>query len=806
MSEEVLTKPIATRQASQSPSLCGAITGLFGDVLQGWALDNAQQEQRLVVEIMIDGACVALTRADQFQPNAEVGDQFHGFAVQLRQGWLDGAKHISARVANQDFGLAGDLQLPARPSKDPAPVASRVWHSGGLRLSGWSWDPDAPLRHVEVVVREGDRVLARAPCDIHHHALAERPTSDHGFSIDLPWELADGEVHTLHIENDLGDPLSGSPIKMCCWPEGIEGLLRQHDNHGPDEQTMALLTQIAREQALHLPKSAGFHHYAQWFEVFQHTPPRNTLPLKSRIGVLLISEGDMTLEGLSLASLRGHRATPLKVARASVDNLLPEIKELLEAGCDCIVPIRAGDHFAPRALDHLIGLIGEGVAWGYADCDRDGPQGERTLPWLKPVWDVDLFIGADIFTPGAVFGAEIVQAALSVLAPANELHTLNWDFLIAGIVLATERLQANVAHLPQVVYHRHHQSAASPELAWPSMDRHQAIAWLCQSMAPGTTVSALPNYPALLRARWPLPLTLPRVSLIVPTRDQVRLLRTCIEGLLNNTDYPHLEIIVVDNQSSDPEALEYLRYLPTQGVKVLSHPFPFNYSAINNRAVEHASGEIIGLVNNDIEIIEAGWLKEMLSQLLRENVGAVGAKLLWPNRMVQHGGVVVGINGLAAHAGNNLEENDPGYLATNQLTRRQSAVTAACLLVRKAVYEELGGLDEKAFPVAFNDVDFCLRIQTSGLNLVWTAFAKLIHAESASRGKDVSPEKRARAHREQQGFIEKWSLYGFIDTYYHPALSHDYLSGPYGGLALPMRHRTTARYPRWARLFKIADA
>jgi GT2 family glycosyltransferase len=263
------------------------------------------------------------------------------------------------------------------------------------------------------------------------------------------------------------------------------------------------------------------------------------------------------------------------------------------------------------------------------------------------------------------------------------------------------------------------------------------------------------------------------------------LLRTCIEGLLNDTDYPDLEIIVVDNQSSDPLTLDYLQTLPARGVKVLDHPHPFNYSTINNRAVEHATGEIIGLVNNDIEIIEGNWLKEMVSQLLRDNVGAVGAKLLWPNRMVQHGGVVVGINGLAAHAGNNLEENDAGYLATNQITRRQSAVTAACLLMRKSVFEALDGLDEKAFPVAFNDVDLCLRIQQSGLNLIWTAFAKLIHAESASRGKDISAEKRSRALREQQRFIERWALNGYSDPYYHPALSHDYLSGPYGGLAMP---------------------
>ena len=265
------------------------------------------------------------------------------------------------------------------------------------------------------------------------------------------------------------------------------------------------------------------------------------------------------------------------------------------------------------------------------------------------------------------------------------------------------------------------------------------------------------------------------------------MLRTCVEGLLNNTDYPELEIIIVDNQSSDPQTLAYLAELPGRGVKVLPHPYPFNYSTINNSAAAHATGELIGLVNNDIEIIEAGWLKEMVSQLLRTAVGAVGAKLLWPNRMVQHAGVVVGVNGLAAHTGNTWEEHDAGYLAFNQITRRQSAVTAACLLVRKSVFDAVNGLDEHAFPVAFNDVDLCLRIQQRGLHLIWTPFAKLIHAESASRGKDQTPEKRARALREQQGFIERWSQAGQNDPHYHPALSLDYLSGPYGGLAMPPR-------------------
>lgn len=177
----------------------------------------------------------------------------------------------------------------------------------------------------------------------------------------------------------------------------------------------------------------------------------------------------------------------------------------------------------------------------------------------------------------------------------------------------------------------------------------------------------------------------------------------------------------------------------------------------------------------------------MVSHLMRENVGAVGAKLIWPNGMVQHGGVVVGINGLAAHTGNQNTCDDAGYLAFNQVAREQSAVTAACLLVHRDVYEKLNGLEEHLFPVAFNDVDFCLRLRQLGCRIVWTPFAVLIHAESASRGKEDTPAKMSRARREQNNFISRWKDLLLDDPYYNPCLAGDYVSGPYGGLATPPR-------------------
>ncbi|AHC81382.1 glycosyl transferase [Pseudomonas monteilii SB3101] len=784
MTQDLLEKPQAGQPSVALHAFKGAILALQGDVLQGWAMDTAQPEERPVVEVFIDGASVALARADQYEPQAPSGDQFHGFAVQLRQSWLAEARVITARIANQAFALDGDIVLPIAPNLEASATASQVWHTGGLRVGGWSWDPQSPRRHVEVTVREGNRVICTATCNAHNQALAYRDTSDHGFAIDLPWELADGKVHVLDVANDLGQPLAGSPIRLCCWPEGVEGLLRKLDpTH--DAATVALLTEVAKEQAVRLPKSAGWQHYPQWFEAFQRLEGLERPPLQGKAGLLLISNGDPDLERASLDSLGDDRANLHQLATTAPEDLRAALQQLLAAGCDRILPLMAGDRLAPLALPYLCALLDDGNAWAFADCDRDGLQGERSLPWLKPMWDIDLFIGADIFTPGAIFGAGIVKQALTLLAARAQQATVGWYDFTAGIALATQNSEASVAHLPRVLYHRTSHAPASPEQAEPSPQRLSAVEWLCQSLAPGAAVSRVPDYPALLRTHWPLPEKLPRVSLIVPTRDQYKLLHACIEGLLNNTDYPDLEIIVVDNQSSDPDTLAYFDDIKARGVIVLEHPYPFNYSTINNRAAGFASGELIGLVNNDIEIIESGWLKEMVTQVYRPGVGAVGAKLLWPNRMVQHGGVVVGVNGLAAHTGNTLQENDSGYLGLNQIAHRQSAVTAACLLIRKTIFDSVGGLDEIAFPVAFNDVDLCLRIQEKGLHSTWTPFAQLIHAESASRGKDDAPEKRARALREQKNFLAGRFETGNDDPYYHPALSLDYLSGPYGGLALP---------------------
>ena len=764
--------------------ICGQITGLYGDVLQGWALNPAKPDMRLVVEIYIDGSSVAFAKASEFQPNVPGSDDFNGFAVQLRESWLAGAKTISARVANQENWLDGTIQLPTPSPSEPAPAASQVWHTGGLKVSGWAFDANDPNRTVTVTVRKGTEVVATVAADRLHHALTYKASRKHGFELDLPWALADGHVHTLEVTNDLGQPLSGSPLTLCCWPEGVEALLRNNPTSVGDEAQVELLAKVARHQELLLPKSAGFHHYAEWFEVFQKPGPLDP-ELKSKCGVLIISEGHAQMDAISQLSIVQQRYPAAAIEVVSSSDVTPGLRRLFEQGCDSVVPLTSGDRLSPHALDHLIPLLDNDTAWAFGDCDCDGPAGERSSPWLKPVWDVDLFIGADVFSPGAIFTRTTLEQASHAIQLGSDGLVANWYTMLAAIALITESTTPTVVHLPQVIYHRHPSRPTTPADAPRCEIREAAMTWLVDSLATGASVEPVVGFPGLLKAHWPLPEVLPKVSIIIPTRDQISLLRTCVEGVLTGTDYPNMEVIIVDNDSSDPETLIYLKELAKRGVVILPHPYPFNYPAVNNRAAEIAEGEFICLLNNDIEILASCWLKEMVRQLSRKDIGAVGAKLLWPNGMVQHGGVVFGINGLAAHAGNKNLDHDSGYLGLNQLTHKRLAVTGACLLIRKSVYLQYGGMKETVYPIAFNDVDLCMRVATSGLKLLWTAEAKLVHAESASRGKDTTAAKRNRADREQSLFVSRWSSSFSADATYHPALGHDYLTGPYGGLALP---------------------
>jgi GT2 family glycosyltransferase len=271
-----------------------------------------------------------------------------------------------------------------------------------------------------------------------------------------------------------------------------------------------------------------------------------------------------------------------------------------------------------------------------------------------------------------------------------------------------------------------------------------------------------------------LPVVPPLASLIIPTKNNVALLRQCIASILSKTSYANFEILIVDNGSDQPETLDYLKTLTVHPqIRVIRDNYAFNYSALNNYAVTFAKGEVLALVNDDIEVDDmasADWLKEMVSHALRPGVGAVGARLWYPDQTLQHAGMVL-VGGVARHVHKHLPKGGTGFNGRAVLTQNFSAVTGACLVVKKALFEQVGGLNDQELAVGFNDVDFCLKLVEAGYRNVWTPHAELIHHESATRGQDNSPEKQRRAEKELRYMRKRWGDKLHVDPAYNPNLT-----------------------------------
>ncbi|CAG9255560.1 Glycosyl transferase family 2 [Paraburkholderia unamae] len=403
----------------------------------------------------------------------------------------------------------------------------------------------------------------------------------------------------------------------------------------------------------------------------------------------------------------------------------------------------------------------------YSDEDKID-AGQRRDPYFKCAWNPELFYSQNMFSHLGVYQ----KTLLDEVGGFRVGYEGSQDYDLA--LRCIEHVDAAaIQHIPRVLYHWrvHAQSTASTTDAKPyaaiagerALDEHFArrgLDWHAEFLGYG------------YRVHRALPAEAPLVSLIVPTRNAQPLLRQCIDSILQKTTYPNYEIIVVDNGSDEAQALRYLETIvENPRIKVLRDDGPFNYSALNNAAVEQAAGTLVALVNNDIEVIAPDWLSEMAALALQPDIGAVGAKLLYADDTVQHAGLVTGIAGVAGNVGKHFPRVARGYFGRAALAGAFSAVTAACLVVRKAVYQEVGGLNEKDLAVAYNDVDFCLRLGEAGYRNVWSPYAELYHHESATRGHDDDPIRRERLEREAGYMMQRWGARLGDDPCYSPNLT-----------------------------------
>ena len=405
----------------------------------------------------------------------------------------------------------------------------------------------------------------------------------------------------------------------------------------------------------------------------------------------------------------------------------------------------------------------------YSDEDKIDEKGRRFMPHFKSDFNLDLLYGQNYISHLGVYRTDIAKA-IGGFRKGLE-GSQDYDFLLRYLLKIDP---SQIIHIPKVLYH------------WRAIEGSTALSSGEKSYTTEAGVKALQNYFAqlhadvsvgrgkadnLYRVQWNLTYE-PLVSLIIPTKNGYEVTKQAIDSILNKTTYAHYEILLVDNNSDDPKALAYFDELSQhEKITVLRYPHPFNYSAINNFAVQHARGEVLGLINNDVEVIDGGWLTEMVSQAMRPDIGCVGAMLYYPNDTIQHAGVVIGINGVAAHSHKHYPKSHPGYFSRLFVAQDLLAVTAACLLLRKTTFDEVGGLNERDLTVAFNDVDLCLKVHKAGYRNLWTPYAELYHHESISRGREDNPEKIARFKREVDYMLNTWHTNTLFDPYYNPNLT-----------------------------------
>ncbi|MDZ4369948.1 MAG: glycosyltransferase family 2 protein [Phenylobacterium sp.] len=411
----------------------------------------------------------------------------------------------------------------------------------------------------------------------------------------------------------------------------------------------------------------------------------------------------------------------------------------------------------------------------YSDEDKVDDRGRRYEPHIKTDWNPELMLSQNMVSHLGVYRRALMVDAGGL----REGFEGSQDYDLA-LRIAERTTPDRIHHIPWILYHWRQQGGpttfSQAQMERCALAAQRAVAeHLDRTSQPVLDVRQMEDTPGWVTVRRAPPDPRPMVSVIVPTRDRADLLAQCADGVLSQTRYDPLELIIVDNGSVEPETASlFARLAADPRVRILAAPGPFNFSGLNNLAAAEARGEILLLLNNDISMIRPDWLDVMVAQAVRPNVGAVGARLLYPDGTVQHGGVALGLGGVAGHLGYGVSGASGGYYGHLKSARNVSAVTAACLAMRKAVFEQVGGLDAQNLAVAFNDIDLCLKVRAAGYDIIWTPQAELFHHESASRGDDLKGEAQARFRAEALHMRARWGDVLDADPFFSPLFSLEY--------------------------------
>lgn len=445
--------------------------------------------------------------------------------------------------------------------------------------------------------------------------------------------------------------------------------------------------------------------------------------------------------------------------------------------------LATGDYIA--LLDHDDLLSADALFWVtdsinrnpdagiiYSDEDKIDANSEEKDPYFKCDWNRELFIGHNMISHLGVYRTSLVKEVNGF----RKGYEGSQDYdLACRIVLLIKPGQ--IVHIPHLLYHwRMVEGSTSIGVKEKPYARIAGQRVLNEFLLAINIKGKVERMPVGIYQLHPAPPdNPPQVTIIIPTKNKVKYLKKCISGILKLTTYPNYDLLIVDNGSVEPETLSYLEKLSLMQARitVLKDDRPFNFSSLINQAVNFAKGDFVTLLNNDTEVITPEWLTEMVSLAMLEKIGAVGAKLWYEDKTLQHGGIILGLgaDGVAGHMHHRLPKGNHGYFGRASITQELSAVSAACMVVNKKIFREVGGFDETNLAIAFNDVDFCLKLRKAGYRNLWTPNAELYHYESISRGNDKNDEHTKRFAQEVEFMKKKWGELLKNDPAYNPNLT-----------------------------------
>ncbi len=490
----------------------------------------------------------------------------------------------------------------------------------------------------------------------------------------------------------------------------------------------------------------------------------------------LVDDGSSKKETISyLKSLVSHEKIKVSFLKENQGISKATNKGIEISSGEYVAFLDHDDELTPHALFEVIKVINDEkgeVDFIYSDEDFILPNGKFINPYFRPDFSPDLLLNHNYIAHLVVYRREVMRKVGDLESRFDGAQ--DYDYLLR-MTEEIERRKGKIVHIPKVLYHWRMIESSTALSSKSKPEAHHRTKLVLEAASKRRQIQAdiistsLPYFFRFKREIKGHPL----VSIIIPFRDEPRLLEMVLCSILKKSTYSNIEILGIDNGSILEETRKIKETFNEENkVRFFDYPMPFNYSAINNFAVQYAKGDHLILLNNDIEIITDDWIEAMLEHSQRTEVGAVGMKLLYPNNRLQHAGVVIGINHSAGHAYKGYHREEPGHFNRLNTVHNVSAVTGAALMVKRSLYEEMGGLNEFIWPVAFNDVDFCLRLREKNYLNIFTPYAVAYHHESVSRGYEDSPEKKKRFEKERRALVkEHEDIFEKGDPYYNVNLT-----------------------------------